>query len=113
MILRWRTVLLVAGILALPCRARAGCTTRADASAVAKSARLLERYNDKRLRRGPAITCKTSAPPACAGLLCLPYLAGERTPLWDEKACGAFVGIRAQHGVAHFIRAGLEGVCFA
>ena len=54
-----------------------------------------------------------AAPPASGGLLCLPYLAGERTPLWDEKACGAFVGIRAQHGVGHFIRAGLEGVCFA
>lgn len=47
------------------------------------------------------------------GLLCLPYLNGERTPLWDEKACGAFFGIRPQHQQAHFIRATLEGICFA
>lgn len=53
------------------------------------------------------------APPGCDGLVCLPYLAGERTPLWDEKACGVFFGIRSAHCNAHFVRAALEGVCFA
>lgn len=53
------------------------------------------------------------APAGCAGLICLPYLAGERTPLWDERACGVFFGIRQQHSAAYFIRAALEGVCFA
>ena len=52
-------------------------------------------------------------PPGSDGLICLPYLYGERTPIWDEQACGSFFGVRAQHGQAHFIRAGLEGVCFA
>ena len=54
-----------------------------------------------------------SVPPASDGLLCLPFLAGERTPLWDENACSAFVGLRSKHGTAHFLRAALEGVCFA
>jgi gluconokinase len=51
-------------------------------------------------------------PAGCEGLLCLPYLNGERTPLWDERTCGAFFGFRPQHGKAHFVRAALEGVCF-
>lgn len=55
----------------------------------------------------------TEAPAGCDGLLCLPYLAGERAPLWDEQACGVFFGIRTHHRNAHFIRAALEGTCFA
>ncbi|HUQ97009.1 MAG TPA: gluconokinase [Chitinophagaceae bacterium] len=54
-----------------------------------------------------------SAPPGCAGLICLPYLQGERAPLWDEGACGVFFGIRPHHSKAHFVRAALEGVCYA
>jgi gluconokinase len=54
-----------------------------------------------------------SVPAGSDGLLCLPYLAGERTPLWDEKTCGVYFGFHAQHRTAHFIRAALEGVCFA
>lgn len=55
----------------------------------------------------------SDVPAGSEGLLCLPYLAGERTPLWDEKASGAFIGIRPHHTQSHFLRAGLEGVCFA
>lgn len=51
-------------------------------------------------------------PAGAEGLLCLPYLNGERTPLWHEKACGVFFGVRPHHNQAHFIRAALEGVCF-
>ncbi|MEP6948506.1 MAG: gluconokinase [Ginsengibacter sp.] len=52
-------------------------------------------------------------PPGCQGLLFLPYLYGERAPVWDEKASGAFVGIKSYHTNAHFLRATLEGICFA
>lgn len=51
--------------------------------------------------------------PGSEGLLFLPYLYGERAPLWDEKASGAFLGIRAAHQVLHFARATAEGICFA
>jgi gluconokinase len=33
--------------------------------------------------------------------------------LWDAKASGAFLNIKPIHTQAHFLRAGLEGVCFA
>ncbi len=47
------------------------------------------------------------------GLLFLPYLTGERTPLWDSNSCGVFFGIKTNHQQAHFLRAALEGVCYA
>jgi gluconokinase len=54
-----------------------------------------------------------TVPCGCNGLLFLPYLNGERAPLWDEKSCGCFFGIRSHHTNAHFLRAALEGVCYA
>ena len=52
-------------------------------------------------------------PPGSEGLIFLPYLFGERAPLWDEKACGTFFGIREQHTTDHFLRAAAEGICYA
>lgn len=46
-------------------------------------------------------------------LLFLPYLQGERSPVWSENIAGAFVGIRLLHSRAHFARAVLEGVAYA
>ena len=47
------------------------------------------------------------------GLLFLPYIYGERAPVWDGEASGAFFGIKSFHTNAHFLRATLEGICFA
>lgn len=49
-------------------------------------------------------------PAGCAGLLCIPYLHGERAPVWNARAVGVFHGMTAAHGRDHFIRAALEGV---
>ena len=51
------------------------------------------------------------APAGSEGLLMLPYVLGERAPLWDPTIAGAFLGIRAHHHRSHFIRAAIEGVC--
>jgi xylulokinase len=48
-------------------------------------------------------------PPGADGLVCLPALAGERTPIWDPKARGAFVGLTLGHRRGHLVRAILEG----
>lgn len=50
--------------------------------------------------------------PGAEGVICLPYLLGERAPVWDPHARGAFVGIQPQHTALHFMRAMLEGVAF-
>jgi len=42
----------------------------------------------------------------------LPYLLGERSPYWNPRARGAFIGIGRHHGPAHLTRAVLEGVAF-
>ena len=52
-------------------------------------------------------------PPGSDGLLFLPYLMGERSPVWDAKASGAFVGLGLHHGRANLYRAVLEGVTYA
>ncbi len=54
-----------------------------------------------------------SVPAGAEGLVFLPYLAGERAPIFDEGARGAFVGLTLAHGRAHLARAVLEGAAFA
>ena len=53
------------------------------------------------------------APPGCGGLIFKPYLNGERTPYFDPNLTAAFQGIRAGHGLPHFVRAVMEGVAFS
>jgi xylulokinase len=52
-------------------------------------------------------------PPGADGLVFLPYLAGERSPLWDPHARGAFIGITLRHSRAHMTRAILEAAALA
>lgn len=51
-------------------------------------------------------------PAGSDGLFCLPYLTGERAPLWREDVSGSFWGLRLTHSREHFMRAVLEGVCY-
>lgn len=51
--------------------------------------------------------------PGSDGLVFLPYLDGERSPVFDPKAKGVFFGMSASHTRAHFMRAVLEGVAYA
>ncbi len=52
-------------------------------------------------------------PPGADGLLFLPYLAGERSPVMDPQARGCFVGLTLRHQPGHLARAIMEGVAFA
>ncbi len=47
------------------------------------------------------------------GLYFLPYLIGERTPWWDPKASGVFLGLRMHHRRPQLARAVLEGVGYS
>ena len=58
-----------------------------------------------------ALDAEAGAVPAGAGGVTLvPYLSGERTPIWDPSARGAFLGLSLAHGRGHLYRAVLEGV---
>lgn len=54
-----------------------------------------------------------SVPPGSDGVVFLPYMAGERSPIWDENAKGVFYGLDFSKSRAHLLRAGLEGVAFS
>ena len=49
-------------------------------------------------------------PAGSDGLVCLPYFAGERTPLNDPFAKGLFFGLDLHHTSAHLYKAALEGI---
>lgn len=51
--------------------------------------------------------------PGSDGLVFLPYMAGERTPIWDADAKGVFYGMDFSKTRAHFIRAAMEGAAFS
>jgi gluconokinase len=52
------------------------------------------------------------APAGSEGLLFMPYLMGERAPLWNASAQAAFSGLTHRHQAAHLLRAALEGILF-
>lgn len=54
-----------------------------------------------------------TAPPGSDGLIVLPYLMGERTPIWDVHARGAIFGLSLNHTRGHIIRAMMEAVAYA
>jgi len=51
--------------------------------------------------------------PGSEGLICLPYLSGERAPHWNGQARGIFFGLGLHHQRSHLIRSTLEGILFA
>ena len=58
------------------------------------------------------LAAAATVPPGSDGLLFLPYLQGERAPLWNAAARGSYRNLDWQHTQAHLIRAALEGVMF-
>jgi xylulokinase len=53
-----------------------------------------------------------AVPAGSEGLIALPYLAGERTPVFDPQARGLFAGLTLRHGRGHLFRATYEGIGF-
>ncbi len=51
-------------------------------------------------------------PAGAEGLRCLPYLYGERAPVYQPEATARFEGLRSHHRPAHFVRAILEGILY-
>lgn len=51
--------------------------------------------------------------PGSDGVVFLPYMAGERSPIWDPGAKGVFYGLDFGKTKAHLIRAAMEGVAYS
>lgn len=54
-----------------------------------------------------------ATPPGADGLVFLPYLAGERSPIWDPSATGVLAGLTLAHGRGHLTRAIMEASALA
>ncbi|HEY6133474.1 MAG TPA: FGGY-family carbohydrate kinase [Rubrivivax sp.] len=54
-----------------------------------------------------------AVPPGARGLSFLPYLSGERSPLWNPWASGALLGLRLDTTQADIARAVFEGLAFS
>jgi sugar (pentulose or hexulose) kinase len=67
------------------------------------------------LREDPAALERQAAeaPPGANGLTFLPYLSGERTPLWNPWASGAMLGLRLNSRPEDLARAVFEGLAFS
>ena len=53
------------------------------------------------------------APPGAGGIVFLPYLLGERAPIWDASARAVFFGLGRSHVRADLVRAIFEGVGYS
>lgn len=52
-------------------------------------------------------------PAGSDGLMMLPYIYGERSPLQDPRAAGMIFGLRGNHGRGHINRAALEAIGYS
>lgn len=50
--------------------------------------------------------------PGADGMIFLPYINGERAPIWNQRATGNFSGVSITHKQEHFVRSVMEGITF-
>jgi gluconokinase len=51
-------------------------------------------------------------PAGSDGLIFLPYLQGERAPIWNADARAVYFGLNIKHEQQHFVRATIEGILY-
>jgi xylulokinase len=86
-------------------------------AAMAATGRALQWYRDDVLGgtiSTDALLAEAAATaPGAEGLVFLPYLAGERSPIWDPDARGVLAGLTLGHGRGHVARAIVEASALA
>ncbi len=86
-------------------------------AAMAATGRALDWFRDAIVGGGVTtdrlIEEAAATPPGADGVVFLPYLAGERSPIWDPEASGVFAGLTLAHGRGHLTRAILEASALA
>jgi xylulokinase len=85
----------------------------ASMAGLATSGTLTHWFRDQLARDADFATLADEAagsPKGARGLICLPYFSGERTPIHDPMAKGAFFGMDLTHTRADLYRAVIEGI---
>jgi xylulokinase len=54
-----------------------------------------------------------TVPPGSDGVTFMPYMSGERSPIWNPDAKAVFYGLSFDKTKGHMVRAALEGVVFS
>lgn len=54
-----------------------------------------------------------TVPPGSEDLVFIPYVLGERAPVWNSNARGIYFGLNINHTKAHLVRACMEGIIYA
>lgn len=52
-------------------------------------------------------------PPGSEDLIFIPYILGERAPIWNSDAKGVFFGLSITHQQPHLVRASMEGIVYS
>lgn len=68
---------------------------------------------EKKERRNELTQAAAAVPAGSEGLIFLPYMAGERSPIWNPQAKGVFFGLDFAKGRGHMARAVMEGAALA
>ena len=68
---------------------------------------------DSRARVEEMMAAAAVSSPGAGGCVFLPYLAGERSPLWNPRAKGVFFGLDYGKNRGDLVRAVMEGAAFA
>lgn len=67
-------------------------------------------FKDKHMTYPELLELASKSEAGAHGLIFLPYLGGERAPLWNANARGSFFGLTRKHTQVDMIRAVLEGI---
>jgi xylulokinase len=85
--------------------------------AVSTTGKALDWWLTSILESGPgdysSLEDVSKIPAGSENLIFLPYLAGERAPIWDPNARGVFFGLSLSHTRDHLTRAILESVAYS
>ena len=87
--------------------------THASMAGLATSGTLTRWFRDQLAQGagfGELVVEAEASPKGAKGLLCLPHFSGERTPIHDPQAKGAFFGLDLTHTRGDLFRAVLEGI---
>lgn len=70
-------------------------------------------FTGKELRPEEVVNLAEQSVPGANGIVFLPYVYGERAPVWDPAAIPVFSGVSCRHTISDRARAMLEGICFS
>ena len=108
----WPTTRRPAGRRCTGCASRSSRRTTACSAAAAASARAARPPRRSRPRSTTSCGLAASAPAGCEGLLFMPWLNGERSPVEDKLVRAGWLNLSLRTDRAMLVRSVLEGVAY-